>query len=150
MTRDFKVGDHVEWNSEAGRVRGTIKKKITSEIAFKGYTVPRLERGAAVFDRERQDRSRGHAQRLGPQKARQEYDRSQERRPGQDRAAEAQVVSQRPFFFPGAHTHFTLVGPTIRGAQPQKAICRRISNDGVSRGDFGERLASIGGPVTCG
>jgi Hypervirulence associated proteins TUDOR domain len=39
MTHDFKVGDHVEWNSEAGRVRGTIKKKITSEITFKGYTV---------------------------------------------------------------------------------------------------------------
>ncbi len=36
---DFQVGDHVEWNSEAGRVRGTIKKKITSEIQFKGYTV---------------------------------------------------------------------------------------------------------------
>ena len=39
MTRDFKVGDHVAWNSEAGRVRGTIKKIITSEIRFKGYTV---------------------------------------------------------------------------------------------------------------
>ena len=39
MTRVFKVGDHVEWNSEAGRVRGTIKKRITSEIKFKGYTV---------------------------------------------------------------------------------------------------------------
>jgi hypothetical protein len=39
MTREFKVGDHVEWNSEAGRVRGTIKEKITSEIMFKGYTV---------------------------------------------------------------------------------------------------------------
>jgi Protein of unknown function, DUF488/Hypervirulence associated proteins TUDOR domain len=39
MTHDFKVGDHVEWNSEAGRVRGTIKKRITSEIEFKGYTV---------------------------------------------------------------------------------------------------------------
>jgi len=39
MTNDFKVGDHVEWNSEAGRVRGTIKKKITSEITFRGYTV---------------------------------------------------------------------------------------------------------------
>jgi hypothetical protein len=24
MIRDFKVGDHVEWNSEAGRLRGTI------------------------------------------------------------------------------------------------------------------------------
>ena len=39
MTDDFKVGDHVEWNSEAGRVRGTIKKKITSAITFKEYTV---------------------------------------------------------------------------------------------------------------
>ncbi len=39
MNNDFKVGDYVEWNSEAGRVQGTIKKKITSEIEFKGYTV---------------------------------------------------------------------------------------------------------------
>jgi DUF2945 family protein len=39
MTDKFKIGDHVEWNSEAGRVGGTIKKKITSEIIFKGYTV---------------------------------------------------------------------------------------------------------------
>ena len=35
----FNVGDHVEWNSEAGRVRGTIKKEISSSITFKGYTV---------------------------------------------------------------------------------------------------------------
>jgi hypothetical protein len=39
MTDNFRVGDHVEWNSEAGRVRGTIKKKHTSEITFKGYRV---------------------------------------------------------------------------------------------------------------
>jgi len=39
MTEDFKAGNHVKWNSEAGRVRGTIKKKHTSEITFKGYTV---------------------------------------------------------------------------------------------------------------
>ena len=39
MAASFKVGDHVSWNSEAGRVRGTIKKKITSAITFKGYTV---------------------------------------------------------------------------------------------------------------
>jgi hypothetical protein len=39
MADDFKVGDHVEWNSESGRVRGTIKKKHISEITFKGYTV---------------------------------------------------------------------------------------------------------------
>ncbi len=39
MVHDFKIGDHVEWNSEAGRVRGTIKKKHTAEVIFKGYTV---------------------------------------------------------------------------------------------------------------
>ena len=39
MPHNFKVGDHVEWNSEAGRVRGTIKKTITTRIKFKGYTV---------------------------------------------------------------------------------------------------------------
>ena len=39
MAQNFKVGDQVGWNSEAGRVRGTIKKKITSAITFKGYTV---------------------------------------------------------------------------------------------------------------
>jgi hypothetical protein len=38
-TEVFKVGDHVEWTSEGGRVRGTIKKKITSAIKFKTYTV---------------------------------------------------------------------------------------------------------------
>ena len=37
MTHTFKKGDHVEWNSEAGMVRGTIQKKVTSEITFKGY-----------------------------------------------------------------------------------------------------------------
>lgn len=39
MKKEFKVGDHVSWNSEAGRVKGTIKKKITSKIKFKTYTV---------------------------------------------------------------------------------------------------------------
>ena len=39
MKHKFKVGDHVEWNSEAGYVRGTIKKKVTSAITFKTYTV---------------------------------------------------------------------------------------------------------------
>jgi hypothetical protein len=38
-TKYFKVGDHVSWNSEAGRVKGTITKVITSEIEFKGYKV---------------------------------------------------------------------------------------------------------------
>ena len=39
MKHEFKIGDHVEWNSEAGYVRGTIKKKITSAIKFNRYTV---------------------------------------------------------------------------------------------------------------
>jgi hypothetical protein len=37
MATDFKPGDHVEWNSEAGRVLETIQKKVTREIVFKGY-----------------------------------------------------------------------------------------------------------------
>ena len=39
MKHEFEVGDHVKWNSEAGRVCGTIKKKVTSAIKFKTYTV---------------------------------------------------------------------------------------------------------------
>jgi Hypervirulence associated proteins TUDOR domain len=38
MSKTFKRGDHVEWNSEAGRVRGTVVKKVVSEVKFKGYT----------------------------------------------------------------------------------------------------------------
>ena len=37
MAKTFKRGDHVEWNSEAGRVRGTIIKKVVSDIRYKGY-----------------------------------------------------------------------------------------------------------------
>jgi hypothetical protein len=43
MKHEFEVGDHVEWNSEAGRVRGTIRKKVTSAIKFKTYTVRATE-----------------------------------------------------------------------------------------------------------
>jgi Hypervirulence associated proteins TUDOR domain len=37
MAKTFKRGDHVKWNSEAGRVTGIVQKKITSETVFKGY-----------------------------------------------------------------------------------------------------------------
>ena len=37
MAKTFKSGDHVEWNSEAGRVRGVILKKVVSDVRFKGY-----------------------------------------------------------------------------------------------------------------
>ena len=38
MSKRFKVGDHVRWNSEAGWVSGVITKKIMSDTNFKGYT----------------------------------------------------------------------------------------------------------------
>lgn len=31
------LGAHVEWNSEAGRVRGVIIEKVVSDTRFKGY-----------------------------------------------------------------------------------------------------------------
>lgn len=37
MAKAFKRGDHVQWNSEAGRVSGVIVKKVVSDIRFKGY-----------------------------------------------------------------------------------------------------------------
>ena len=36
-SKQFKVGDHVRWNSEAGRVSGVIIRKIISDTKFKGY-----------------------------------------------------------------------------------------------------------------
>ena len=39
MPTQFGIGDRVSWNSEAGRVTGTIRRKITKPIRFKGYTV---------------------------------------------------------------------------------------------------------------
>lgn len=38
MKKTFKVGDHVGWNSEAGRMRGTIIKVHTKDVNYKGYT----------------------------------------------------------------------------------------------------------------
>jgi len=37
-TKRLKVGDHVSWNSEAGRVRGRIIKVHTRDTDYKGYT----------------------------------------------------------------------------------------------------------------
>jgi Hypervirulence associated proteins TUDOR domain len=37
MTAAFKVGDHVSWNSEAGRVRGRIVRVHTKDVNYKGY-----------------------------------------------------------------------------------------------------------------
>lgn len=38
MTTAFKVGDHVGWNSEAGRVSGHIIKVHTAAVDWHGYT----------------------------------------------------------------------------------------------------------------
>jgi len=37
MPKMYKRGDHVAWNSEAGRVSGVILKKVTSDVKIKGY-----------------------------------------------------------------------------------------------------------------
>ena len=37
MATAFKVGDHVTWNSEAGRVSGHIVKIRTKDVNYKGY-----------------------------------------------------------------------------------------------------------------
>jgi hypothetical protein len=37
MGRTFQIGDHVSWNSEAGRVSGKIVRVHTKNLSRKGY-----------------------------------------------------------------------------------------------------------------
>ena len=37
MSERFRVGDHVNWNSEAGRVSGKITRIHRSDFDWKGY-----------------------------------------------------------------------------------------------------------------
>jgi hypothetical protein len=37
MTKRFKIGDHVRWNSEAGFVSGTIIAIHTEDFDYKGH-----------------------------------------------------------------------------------------------------------------
>ena len=37
MSTEFAVGDHVSWNSEAGRVSGTITEVHTADFDYKGH-----------------------------------------------------------------------------------------------------------------
>jgi len=37
ISKSFKRGDLVEWNSEAGRVRGVVIKKVTADLRMHGY-----------------------------------------------------------------------------------------------------------------
>ena len=52
MTSRFQIGDHVSWNSEAGRVSGTIIKVHTRDFDYKGHT-----RHASVDDPQYEIRS---------------------------------------------------------------------------------------------
>lgn len=38
MSQEFSVGDHVSWNSEAGRVSGHIIKVHANDFDYKGHT----------------------------------------------------------------------------------------------------------------
>jgi len=38
MKKQFKIGDHVTWNSEAGQVSGRIIRVHTKDADYKGYT----------------------------------------------------------------------------------------------------------------
>jgi hypothetical protein len=38
MATTYEVGDHVSWNSEAGRVSGVIKRVHREDFSFHGYT----------------------------------------------------------------------------------------------------------------
>lgn len=35
--KSFKRGDHVSWNSEAGRVRGRVLRVHTRDVDYNGY-----------------------------------------------------------------------------------------------------------------
>ena len=56
MTKAFKVDDRVSWNSEAGRVSGTIIRVHTRDVEYKGYThhaspdIPQYEIKSAKTD----------------------------------------------------------------------------------------------------
>ncbi len=38
MSQEFKIGDHVKWNSEAGHVSGKIIKVHKKNFIYKSYT----------------------------------------------------------------------------------------------------------------
>ena len=53
MSHKYKVGDHVSWNSEAGRVSGHITRVHTADTEFMGRTrhasrMPRNTRSRAT------------------------------------------------------------------------------------------------------
>lgn len=49
MSRPFKIGDHVTWNSEAGRVSGRIIAIHTEDFDYKGHT-HRASKGSPQYE----------------------------------------------------------------------------------------------------
>jgi hypothetical protein len=49
MIKTFRRGDHVEWNSEAGIVRGVILRKVLSDVRVKGYVHHASKRDPQYF-----------------------------------------------------------------------------------------------------
>ncbi|MBA3527516.1 MAG: DUF2945 domain-containing protein [Pseudomonadota bacterium] len=39
MTKTFKAGDRVEWNSQGGTAEGKVVRKLTSPMTIKGHKV---------------------------------------------------------------------------------------------------------------
>ncbi len=39
MTKTFKAGDRVEWNSHGGTAEGKVVRKLTSPMTIKGHKV---------------------------------------------------------------------------------------------------------------
>ena len=57
----FRVGAHVSWKSEAGRVRRVIEKKLTAPTRLNGFTVRASEgEPQSVIDSEETDRVAVH------------------------------------------------------------------------------------------
>jgi Hypervirulence associated proteins TUDOR domain len=43
VSKEFKQGDEVEWNTPQGKTRGPVKKKLTSRTEVGGQTVAASE-----------------------------------------------------------------------------------------------------------
>ncbi|HWQ92050.1 MAG TPA: DUF2945 domain-containing protein [Clostridia bacterium] len=68
MQKDFKIGDRVGWNSEAGHVRGTIKKRVSCAPRVKTYTVRASKEEPQYLIKSDKTGGPGHAQRSGSEK----------------------------------------------------------------------------------
>jgi len=65
MAKALKRGDHVAWNSEAGRVGVIILKKVVSDVRFKGH-VHQATRDNPQYFIESENGTHRNSQRLRP------------------------------------------------------------------------------------